>query len=261
VPLARVAPILRQAVVGTEDERFYRHHGIDLLGLLRAVPYDVTHLSLAQGGSTITEQLAKLLYLGGNDHNPWRKLEDAAVALKLEHHYDKEQLLAAYLNSVYFGAGAYGVAAASNRYFAVTPAALTLAQASLLAGLIQAPTAYDPFQHPLAARRRQATVLRSLVRTGVVTVGEATTTLARPLPLRDHASLPPLRGVDVAPGPAFVWWQLACGGVILAASIVALLGRRRVRSSPLRLTLAVWTVATVGFILGAALVVRSFRNV
>ena len=122
VALSAVASALRDAVVATEDERFYRHDGIDLLGVLRAVPYDVVHLSFAQGASTITEQVAKVLYLDGNDHSPWRKLEDAAVALKLEGRYGKEQILAAYLNSVYFGEGAYGVWAASERYFAVRPA-------------------------------------------------------------------------------------------------------------------------------------------
>ena len=95
VALDRIAPILRQAVVATEDERFYRHHGVDLLGLLRALPYDLAHLSLAQGASTITEQLGKVLYLGGNDRTPWRKLQDAALALKLEGRYSKEQILAA----------------------------------------------------------------------------------------------------------------------------------------------------------------------
>jgi membrane peptidoglycan carboxypeptidase len=78
VALDRIAPILGQAVVATEDERFYRHHGVDLIGVLRALPYDLAHFSLAQGASTITEQVAKILYLGGNDHTPWRKLEDAA---------------------------------------------------------------------------------------------------------------------------------------------------------------------------------------
>jgi hypothetical protein len=95
VALDRIAPILRQAVVATEDERFYRHHGVDLIGVLRALPYDLAHFSLAQGASTITEQVAKILYLRGNDHTLWRKLEDAAVALKLEGRYGKEQLLAA----------------------------------------------------------------------------------------------------------------------------------------------------------------------
>jgi membrane peptidoglycan carboxypeptidase len=96
VALEGTAPILRQAVVATEDERHYRHHGIDLIGLLRALPYDLAHCSLAQGASTITEQLGKILYLSGDDHTPWRKLEDAALALKLESRYSKQQLLTAY---------------------------------------------------------------------------------------------------------------------------------------------------------------------
>ena len=94
VVVSAVAPILRQAVVATEDERFYRHHGIDMIGVIRALPYDLVHLSFAQGASTITEQVGKLLYLGGNDHSLWRKLEDATLALKLEDRYTKEQILA-----------------------------------------------------------------------------------------------------------------------------------------------------------------------
>lgn len=103
VPLQRVAPVMREAIVATEDERFYSNHGIDLLGIARAIPYDIAHLSFAQGASTITDQLAKLLYLNGNDHSPWRKLEDLALALKISTHYSKEQVLDAYLNSAYFG--------------------------------------------------------------------------------------------------------------------------------------------------------------
>src|SRR5262249_42018545 len=155
VPLSAVAPALQHAVVATEDERFYGHHGVDVVGVLRALPYDATHLSLAQGASTITEQVAKLLYLNGDDRTPWRKLQDAALALKLENRYSKTQILDAYLDSVYFGEGAYGAWAASARYFGVSPAHLGTSQASLLAGLIQAPSAYDPRRHPALARERQ----------------------------------------------------------------------------------------------------------
>ena len=179
VAASAIAPILRDAVVATEDERFYRHHGIDIIGVIRALPYDLVHLSFAQGASTITEQVGKLLYLGGNDHTLWRKLEDAALALKLEGRYTKEQILAAYLNSAYFGEGAYGAWAASERYFSVRPLKLNTAQATLLAGLIQAPSAYDPIAHPAAARARQVEVLRSLVRNGFLTEEEAAATLAR----------------------------------------------------------------------------------
>ena len=259
VALDHMAPILRQAVVATEDERFYRHHGIDLVGMLRALPYDLAHLSLAQGASTITEQLGKILYLGGNDHAPWRKLQDAALALKLERRYSKEQLLAAYLNRVYFGHGAYGMRAASERYFGIAPSALTLPQATLLAGLIQAPSADDPVLHPNTARDRQVSVLRSMVRDGIVTRSEASAALAQPLPLRDARPLPAMPGVAFAPGPAFVLWELVAGVLASAAGAAALLAVRRVRREPAALRAAVSIAAVAVLVLGAALAVRSFR--
>jgi membrane peptidoglycan carboxypeptidase len=130
MPLNRVSLFLREAVVATEDERFYSNHGIDLIGIGRAIPYDIGHLSLSQGASTITDQLAKLVYLGGNDHSPWRKLEDLALSVQISTRFTKEQVLDAYLNSAYFGSGAYGVANAASRYFGRVPARLNLAQAS-----------------------------------------------------------------------------------------------------------------------------------
>jgi membrane peptidoglycan carboxypeptidase len=261
VALDQVAPVLRQAVVATEDERFYRHHGIDLLGVLRALPYDLAHLSTAQGASTITEQLAKVLYLGGNDHSPWRKLRDAALALKLESRYSKEQLLAGYLNSAYFGNGAYGIWAASERYFGVRPTTLALPQASLLAGLIQAPSADDPVVHPEAARERQVEVLQSLVRDGLVTAGEATAVLARPLALRHARPLPPIAGIDFAVAPAFVWWELITGLVAVAGGFTVLVAIRRFRQKPAALRPAVSLAGLVVILCGAALAIRSFRAV
>src|SRR5262249_14652885 len=103
-PLSSIAPAMTQAVVAAEDERFSRHHGVDLLGVIRAGAYDVSHLSFAQGASTITEQLAKNLYFGGDDHSPWRKLQDAWMALRIETRLSKDQILEAYLNTAYFGA-------------------------------------------------------------------------------------------------------------------------------------------------------------
>jgi len=260
VALDAIAPVLRDAVVATEDERFYRHRGVDLIGVARAVPYDASHASLAQGASTITEQVAKVLYMGGNDHDPWRKLEDAAVALKLEGRYTKQQILAAYLNSVYFGEGAYGVRAASERYFGVTPARLGIAQATLLAGLIQAPSADDPLRFPSQARERQADVLRALVRTGYLTTAVASTVLRRPLRLRGGAALPAHVDVSFSVGPAFVWWQLALGVVVagLGAGTVATVRRPRLRSA-----VQFWSVrvASVGALVGGVMVLaRSFRS-
>jgi membrane peptidoglycan carboxypeptidase len=252
--------VFRDAVVATEDERFYHHQGIDVLGILRALPYDLVHFSFAQGASTITEQVGKLLYLNGNDHSPWRKLEDAAVALKLEGRYSKEQILDAYVNSVYFGEGAYGVRAASERYFGIAPAKLDVAQASMLAGLIQAPSAYDPYHSPTVARARQIEVLRGLVGDGYLTEDEAAAALARPLHLRGGKTLAPVRGVELAPGPAFVWWELAVGAAAVLLAAVALVASRlpqfRVAHPIVIYRLAGVAVA----LLGVALVVRSFRT-
>ncbi|MGD0273647.1 MAG: biosynthetic peptidoglycan transglycosylase [Gaiellaceae bacterium] len=257
--LDQVAPILREAVVATEDERFYHHYGIDIIGVIRALPYDLVHFSFAQGASTITEQVAKLLYLDGNDHSLWRKLEDAAVALKLEGRYSKEQILAAYLNSAYFGEGAYGVWAASERYFAVQPQRLDTSQATLLAGLIQAPSAYDPIRHPAAARTRQVEVLRSLVRDGFLSEEEAATAASRPLRLQGARWLPPVRGVDFASGPTFIWWQLAIGATIAVAGVAALAVARMSRVRAVRGLVAVRVVSLLLLVLGAVVVVRSFR--
>ncbi|MGD0714643.1 MAG: biosynthetic peptidoglycan transglycosylase [Gaiellaceae bacterium] len=258
VPLSRVARDLQDAVVATEDERFYRHHGIDLIGVLRAVPYDVTRLSLAEGASTITEQLAKLLYLGGNDHSPWRKLEDVVLALKLESRYGKKQILAGYLNAAYFGYGAYGIGAAADRYFGVSPARLDLAQASLLAGLVQAPSAYDPVDHPAAARARQIEVLRSLVRDRYVTTAQADAALRAPLDVRG-VRLARSTGVALEPGPSFVWWELAVGAVVLAGGAGLLLFARRLPLG-VRVATAVRLVAFAALLAGATVLVRSFRT-
>lgn len=261
VPLAQIAPILREAVVATEDERFYRHDGIDVIGVIRAVPYDVLHASFAQGASTITEQLGKLLYLDGNDHSPWRKLLDAALAVKLESRYPKEQILDAYLNSAYFGEGAYGVGAAAGRYFGTGPGRLTTAQASLLAGLIQAPTADDPVTHPAAARARQIAVLRSLVRNGFLSGEEAAAAIARPLRLENAPPLPPTVGVSLAVGPAFVWRELLAGAATAALGVGLLLISRLPRLRPLRFVPTIRLLSLAAVLLGAAAIVRSFRVV
>jgi membrane peptidoglycan carboxypeptidase len=260
VAAGALAPILRDAVVATEDERFYRHHGIDVVGVLRSLPYDLTHFSLAQGASTITEQAAKLLYLDGNDHSPWRKAQDAALALKLESRYGKGQILAAYLDSAYFGEHAYGVRAASRAYFGVAPRRLDTAQASLLAGLIQAPSVYDPRRHPRLARARQVDVLRSLVRDGYVTVDEASAVLARPLRLSGGAALAPVRGVRLAPGPAFVWWQLTLGAAVTVLATAALALARLPRFRLAHGIVALRIVSVVVALLGIGAATRAFRS-
>ncbi|HJT37910.1 MAG TPA: transglycosylase domain-containing protein, partial [Actinomycetota bacterium] len=227
----------------------------DSLGVLRALAYDVTHFSAAQGASTITEQLTKLLYLNGNDANPWRKLLDAITAFRLERRYSKETILDSYLNVTYFGHGAYGIAAAADRYFGVVPAQLTLPQSSLLAGLIQAPTAYDPFEHPSAARARQIGVLRSMVRNGFITKEEGAAILARPLRLRDGSVLDPVSGVSLAPGSLLSGEAVLIAIVLLAAAVLAtLIGRRR------RFAAAYWWAVAAVFVAGVFMAARALRS-
>lgn len=226
VPLGRVSPFLRQAVVATEDERFYRHRGVDVVAVLRAVPYDLTHLSFAQGASTITEQLAKTVYLGGSDHSPWGKLVDIAVGFRLGHRYSRDVILSAYLSVAYFGEGQYGARQASEFYFGRSERSLGLAQASLLAGLVQGPSLFDPLRNPIGARERQAAVLRAMVRNGYATEGEASAVVAHRLRLRSGVSLPPLQGVSFAVPAPFDAGELAAAVIMLFAAVVVLAALR-----------------------------------
>lgn len=166
---AAINPTMDHALVAIEDERFYTHHGIDTIGLLRAAWDDLKARQFIEGGSTLTGQLAKNAYLQGNDRSVGRKLEDLILAVKIEQRYSKSQILELYLNLVYFGDGAYGIGAASQHYFGVSPAQLDVAQSSLLAGLVQAPSAYDPYCHPQLARVRQMAVLAGMVAEGYIT--------------------------------------------------------------------------------------------
>lgn len=181
-PLARVSPLIQKALIVTEDESFYSNFGIDPVGLLRSAWDDLRAGQLVEGGSTITEQLAKVAYLDSNDHSLGLKLQDMALALKIEAHYSKAQILELYLNLVYFGEYAYGIGAATARYFGLTPSQVDLAQAALLAGLVQAPSQYDPFCHPAAARSRQQQVLDRLLVEGDITASQAAAARAEVLP-------------------------------------------------------------------------------
>ncbi len=172
VQLRDVPPLLQQSVIATEDERFYENHGVDLLGLARAVLDDVLSHRLVEGGSTITEQLAKMVYVG-NDDTVGRKLETMALALKIAQRYSKGEVLTLYLNRVYLGHGAYGVGSAAKTYFHKDVGQLTLSECALIAGLPQAPSAYDPLIHPHQAEVRQAQVLDRLVDQRVISSTDA----------------------------------------------------------------------------------------
>lgn len=181
-PLARISPLIQKALIVTEDESFYSNFGIDPVGLLRSAWDDLRAGQFVEGGSTITEQLAKVAYLDSNDHSLGLKLQDMALALKIEAHYSKAQILELYLNLIYFGENAYGIGAATARYFGLTPSQVDLAQAALLAGLVQAPSQYDPFCHPAAAHSRQQQVLDRLLVEGDITASQAAAARAEVLP-------------------------------------------------------------------------------
>jgi membrane peptidoglycan carboxypeptidase len=153
------------------------------------------------------------------------------------------------------------VEAASERYFGIPPRQLGLAQATLLAGLIQAPSAYDPLSHPEVARARQVEVLRSLLRNGFITQRGAASVLARPLPLHGAPGVPPVFRVDLSLGPAFIWWQLALGAAVVATGAVVLAGSRSRRVRGIRGLTAGRLVSLVLIVAGATTVVRSFRVV
>jgi penicillin-binding protein 1A len=172
VPLAHIPQTLRDAVIATEDRRFYSHFGVDPIGIARAVYQNYRRGRIVEGGSTITQQLTKVLFLTP-DKSLERKIKEAVLALELERRYSKDRILEMYLNQVYFGNGAYGVEAASRTYFGKSVGELTLKEAALLAGLPRAPANYSPFEHAEAARGRREVVLRRLVDYGVLDEAEA----------------------------------------------------------------------------------------
>ncbi|MHB1712377.1 MAG: transglycosylase domain-containing protein [Acidimicrobiales bacterium] len=177
-------PRIAAAVIATEDHAFNDPPGVDIAyGGLR---YFYEHLVLgkpSQGGSTIAQQLAKLLYTKDRT-GPLSKMEEIGLALKLEITYSHSQLLTLYLNAAYFGQGAYGIDQATATYFGRSPSQCTWAQASMLAGLLQAPSAYDPYAHPRLARQRQLEVIGELAGTGILTPAAAHRVARSPLGLR-----------------------------------------------------------------------------
>jgi 1A family penicillin-binding protein len=172
VPLTEVAPVMIQATLAAEDVNFYQHPGFDLRGLARAVITDLQRGAPVQGGSTITQQLVKRVLLS-DEKSIFRKLKELILAVQVETRYSKDQILEMYLNQVYYGNQAYGVEAAALAYFGKHARDLTLAEASLLAGLVQLPSQYNPVDNPRGALRRQAAVLDVMVRYGLATPEEA----------------------------------------------------------------------------------------
>jgi len=179
VPLAALPAYVPKAFIAIEDRRFYSHHGIDPWGILRAVIADALHRGAAQGGSTITQQLAKNLFLT-QQRTLSRKLQEMVLALWLEHKFSKAQILELYLNRVYFGSGAYGVEAAAQRYFGKSARQLTLGEAALLAGLVQSPSRLAPSHNPNGAARRARLVLADMVQQKLIGADAARIAFAHP---------------------------------------------------------------------------------
>jgi 1A family penicillin-binding protein len=176
VPLAHISPYLRQATIATEDKRFYQHPGVDPIGIARAVWQNVTEKSIVSGASTITQQLARTVFLSPEERvqrTLSRKIKEAVLATEITRRYSQDAILEIYLNTIYYGNLAYGIEAAAETYFGKTAADLSLAEATLLAGLPQSPAIYDPFTNPEAAKARQTVVLGLMAEEGYITPAQA----------------------------------------------------------------------------------------
>ncbi|MGO9378548.1 MAG: penicillin-binding protein 1A [Dissulfurispiraceae bacterium] len=182
VPYNQIPDNLKNAVVAVEDSRFWKHSGIDYIGIGRALFKDMLHLSLKEGGSTITQQLAKVVFLSP-EKTLARKIKEAQLALQIEKELSKKEILELYLNRVYFGHGAYGVEMASRTYFGKSVRSITLAEAAMLAGLTKGPTTYSPFNDLVKAKERQSVVLTRMVEEGYLKPSAAEAAKRQPLVL------------------------------------------------------------------------------
>mgnify|MGYP000047143287 CR=1 FL=1 len=196
IPLDQISPYLIQATLAIEDHRFFDHYGIDFRGLARAVVTNVQQMNKSQGASTITQQLARNLYL--THEKTWsRKLKEAVYAVQLEMTFTKEEILTKYLNQIYYGHAAYGIQAAAKLYFAKPASELTLAESALLAGVPKGPYYYSPYMNEGNAFARQRIVLDKMVEVGLITQQEAEEAKRTPLTLRK------LEGDSPAEAPYF----------------------------------------------------------
>ena len=178
-----ISTFLKQAIVAIEDKRFYEHNGVDFEGLARALVINLKSNSFAQGASTITQQLVGALFLDRRDITMTRKIKEAALAIQYEKEHTKDEILTQYLNTVYFGANAYGVEAAAQTYFGKAPSDLTLTEAAMLAGLPQAPTAYNPRRDTTKALARRNEVLTAMLDQGYITAAKCEEGIASPIEL------------------------------------------------------------------------------
>jgi penicillin-binding protein 1A len=199
-----ISPYIKNAVIAIEDRRFYHHHGVDYKGIARAAVQDVLRTHASQGGSTITQQFVKNALSAQGDRSVFQKLREAALAYHLEREWSKEKILTQYLNTVYFGNGAYGVESAVRTYFGGGDATsvrqardVSPAEAALLAGMISSPSMYDPIENPPAAQKRRDLVLQRMLEQRMITRPQYEEALRTPLP--DEHEINPPRPVSTQP--------------------------------------------------------------
>ncbi|MBV9509647.1 MAG: PBP1A family penicillin-binding protein [Caulobacteraceae bacterium] len=196
--LARLPAYVPAAFVAIEDRRFYQHAGFDPIGIARAIVTDIAKGRAAQGASTLTQQLARNLFLN-DDRTAERKAQELVYAVELEQAYDKQHILGLYLSRVYFGSGAYGIEQAAERYYNKPASRLTLLEAATLAGVVKSPTFYDPADQPEHAAERARLVLDAMVETGAITAHEREKALAGPYKV--------WKAAPTAPAQYFVDWM------------------------------------------------------
>jgi len=185
LPHYRIPDRVKNAFVAIEDARFYYHPGIDFIGILRALYQDIRTRSIAQGGSTITQQLAKMLFLKP-ERSMKRKIKEMALSIQIEKHYTKDEIIGLYLNQAYFGTRAYGIEAAAQTYFGKTAQELAVSEAALLASLPKAPSFFSPFKNPEKARERRSVVLKEMLEHHFITKTEYEAAEKEPLPAAPH---------------------------------------------------------------------------
>ncbi|MCL5773182.1 MAG: PBP1A family penicillin-binding protein [Firmicutes bacterium] len=172
VPITQIPYYMKASIIAIEDRRFYEHHGIDFIGILRALKSDIRHERVTQGASTITQQLARNIFLTPKVSLK-RKIQEALLAIEIEKNYSKDEILELYLNQIYFGSGAYGIEAAAHTYFGKKASNLDLAECSVLAGLPQAPSVYSPHVNFKMSKERQKQVLKWMVTMGYISQEQA----------------------------------------------------------------------------------------
>ena len=222
----QISPLMKHAIVDIEDKRFYQHRGVDLRGIARALWANVRRKKIVQGGSTITQQFVKNTCVT-TKRTVGRKLKEAALAWQLEQHWSKDRILTAYLNTIYFGNGAYGVERAARTYFGHPAAELTLSEAALLAGIPADPARYDPVTNPRAARARRRLVLQSMLDQRDITHARYRAAAAAPLPRPEDVHQPDLQG----PAPYF--------GNYVKQQLIAQYGAGRVFGGGLHVTTSI----------------------